>query len=263
VRPQIHLRKTDERELLESAEMSDETVVTNRGQMIDTTDCLEAVSVFRAWKNFFFLVVLVCLLIVQIAFWLVDAKMVPVPAERANVSGELGLAPTAPVPTMSGQSSAATDPNSATAAKSPTVYGPAILAWLTFERLERVIELANGVLIIAASLFCLSMFFSLMVSLIGRLGGINHIARAFFLSLIVMVLVLPWQKMLGLAVPGVVYTPSELIAWLSTKTASTLNTVVFYLRFFGYWLVVVLLLLTAQLRSARWTKSILRRLEII
>ncbi len=242
--------------------MSDETVVTNRGQMIDTTDCLEAVSVFRAWKNFFFLVVLVCLLIVQISFWLVDAKMVPVPPERVSSSDQSALAPGAATPVVSEQSPTVTDPNG-TASDSTTAYGPAILAWLTFERLERIIELANGVLIIAAALFCLSMFFSLTVSLIGRLGGINHIARAFFLSLIMLVLVLPWQKMLGLAVPGVVYTPSELIAWMSTKTATTLNTVVYYLRFFGYWLIVLLLLVMAQLRSARWTKSILRRLEII
>ncbi len=239
--------------------MSDETIVNNRGQMIDTTDCLEAVSVFRAWKNFFFLIVLICLLIVQIAFWLVDAKMVVVPAERMNPSEEQSLAPLAATPATP------PDANSAAANKPVpvTAYGPAYLAWLTFDRLERIVELANGVLIIAASLFCLSTFFSLMVSLIGRLGGINHIARAFFLSLIMAVLVLPWQKMLGLAIPGVVYTPNELITWMASKNASTLNTVLFYLRFFGYWLVVLLLLLTAQLRSARWTKSILRRLEII
>jgi vacuolar-type H+-ATPase subunit I/STV1 len=244
--------------------MSDETIVSNRGQMIDTTDCLEAVSVFRAWKNFFFLIVLICLLIVQIAFWLVDTKMVPVPAERVNPPEAQSLvAPATPAPPAT-PAAPPTDANSA--ANKPvqvTAYGPAFLAWLTFERLERIVEMANGVLIIAACLFCLSMFFSLMVSLIGRLGGINHIARAFFLSLIMAVLVLPWQKMLGLSIPGVVYTPNELITWMADKNASTLNTVVYYLRFFGYWLVVLLLLLTAQLRSARWTKSILRRLEII
>jgi hypothetical protein len=234
--------------------MSDETIGTNRGQMIDTTDCLEAVSVFRAWKNFFFLIVLICLLIVQISFWLVDAQMVPVPPERLHPPEELSL----PGP--------AADPNSTEASKPiqvTIVYGPAILAWLTFDRLERIIELTNGVLIIAASLFCLSMLFNIMVSLVGRLGGINHIARAFFLSLIVSILVLPWQTMLGLSVPGVVYTPAELVAWLSTKTSGTPAAVVFYLRFVVYWVLVLLLLLLSQLRSARWTKSILRRLEII
>ena len=231
--------------------MSDETVAANnRGQMIDTTDCLEAVSVFRAWKNFFFLVVLVCLLIVQIAFWLVDARMVPIPPERTNPSGVTNLSPIVPTPAVTAPSPSATEPNSAEATQGPAAEGPAILSWLTFARLERIIELANGVLIIAASLFCLSTFFSLTVSLIGRLGGINHIARAFFLSLIMLVLVLPWQKMLALAVPGVVYTPAELIAWMSTKTATTLSTVIYYARFSGYWVVVLLLLIAAQLRSA-------------
>jgi hypothetical protein len=243
--------------------MNDEAV-NNKGQMIDTTDCLEAVSVFRGWKNFFFLIVLVCLLVVQTSFWLVDTKMVPVPPERMNPP-ELGLTPNPMTPATPAQILPATDANNTAAPRtaSSKTFGPATLAWLTFDRLTRIIELVNGILVIAAALFCMAMFFSLMVSLIGRLGGINHISRAFFLSLIMAVLVLPWQKVLGMSVPGVVYTPSELITWLSTKTDTTLSTAVYYLRFFGYWLVVTLLLLMSQLRSARWTKSILRRLEII
>lgn len=237
--------------------MNDETI-NNKGQMIDTTDCLEAVGVFRGWRNFFFLVVLICLLVVQISFWLVDAKMVPVQPERTNAPDALILTPNPTTPP-------ATDANSAAASKaaSPATLGPAALAWLKIDRLSRIIDLVNGILVITAALFCMAMFFSLLVSMIGRLGGINHISRAFFLSLIVAVLVLPWQSVPGIGVPGVVYTPSELIAWFSTKTDTMLNTVVYYLRFFGYWLVVTLLLLMSQSRSARWTKAILRRLEII
>jgi hypothetical protein len=37
----------------------------------------------------------------------------------------------------------------------------------------------------------------------------------------------------------------------------------FYLRFTGYWLLVMLLLLGAQIRSMRWAKMTLRRLEVI
>jgi hypothetical protein len=236
--------------------MNDDAV-NNKGQMIDTTDCLEAVGVFRGWKNFFFLIVLVCLLIVQIAFWLVDTKMVRSP-DRSNQADELSLLPSPTTPAAADANTPAPKP-----AGPATYYGPAILAWLTFDRLTRIVELVNGILVITASLFCMAMFFSLMVSLIGRLGGINHISRAFFLSLIMAVLVLPWQKVLGMNVPGVVYTPSELVTWLSTKTNTPVNMAVYYLRFVGYWLVVALLLLMSQLRSARWTKSILRRLEII
>jgi hypothetical protein len=35
------------------------------------------------------------------------------------------------------------------------------------------------------------------------------------------------------------------------------------LRFFGYWLLAMLLLIFSQLRTGRWTKATLRRLEVI
>ena len=62
---------------------------------------------------------------------------------------------------------------------------------------------------------------------------------------------------------GVTWTPDELVRWLPAKNANTGNTVIFYLRFTGYWLAVVLLLLLSQARTTRWSKSILHRLEVI
>ena len=41
----------------------------NQSEMVDTTDSLEAVGVFRGWKNLFFIVALLCLLFTQAAFW--------------------------------------------------------------------------------------------------------------------------------------------------------------------------------------------------
>ena len=55
----------------------------------------------------------------------------------------------------------------------------------------------------------------------------------------------------------------DLITWSAYKSQSLLTMVLYYLRFAGYWLVVILLLIMSQTRSARWTKAILRRLEII
>jgi hypothetical protein len=42
-----------------------------------------------------------------------------------------------------------------------------------------------------------------------------------------------------------------------------MQTILHYLRFTGYWVVVMLVLLLSQTRSARWTNAMLRRLEII
>ena len=33
------------------------------GGLVDTTDCLEAVSVIRCWKNLMFIIILLCLLL--------------------------------------------------------------------------------------------------------------------------------------------------------------------------------------------------------
>jgi hypothetical protein len=228
--------------------------VKRHDDLIETTDCLEAIGVFRGWKNVFFAVVLICLLLTQAAFWLVDRNVVALD-EAVTPAGPVAdantVAATSDVPGQSGAPAAN--------AWSPTSF----LKKLDIGHLGRAVDLINGVLIVTVVLYVLAMFFCLMVSLVGRLGGIKHISRAFFLSVIAVVLVMPWQNLLGSRLPGVVYTFPELHKWLQTRDESSLNTALYYLRFSGYWLAFLLLLVIAQIRTARWTKSILRRLEII
>lgn len=137
------------------------------------------------------------------------------------------------------------------------------LSGITFEQLTLVIRLVNAVLILTATLYCLTLLFGLKVSMHGRLGGINHISRAFFLSLFMLVLLLPWQRIFGCVVTGAVYTPGELVKWYSAKTDDIFDVILYYLRFSGYGVLILLLLLLSQFRSLRWAKAILRRLEII
>jgi len=229
----------------------------NQSNMIETSDSLEAVGVFRGWKNIFFGIALACLLLTQAAFWLINLQVVEPPAAGA---GEASLAPT-PVAASPGQPAApAAATDKAQAASSGLMAK--LMPSLDFGYTARVVELLNGVLLVAGILLAASTFFGLMVSLVGRLGGINHISRAFVLALITAVLLIPWQ-MLGLNVLGVTWTPDELLRWLPTKGADLWNTIIFYLRFSGYWAAVTLLLLLSQIRSTCWSKSILRRLEII
>ena len=244
---------------LEKSEMNEGPI--DQGNMIETTDCLEAVGVFRGWKNFFFLVVFICLVLAQGVFWVIDLGLVTKgPAKDVSVA----VAETTDQAVENAAASAVADVNVAPAAEKTGIATQIdFLDGVRSDHLDRTIELVDGVLIVGASLYCLAMFFSLMVSLIGRLGGINHIARAFFLSLIMVVLVIPWQKVLGSSVVGVVYTPAELAQWLPNKSNNMVNMILYYLRFSVYWFVVMLLLLMSQIRSARWTKAILRRLEII
>jgi len=223
---------------------------------IEMNDSLEAISVFRGWKNIFFAVLLACLLLTQIAFWLINLRIVQAPATT-----EPGVGSPVAVATAPGKPASPAGETSKPATTGSGFPG-SLFGGLNFDRVARAVELLNGVLVVVAVLLAASIFFGLMVSLVGRLGGLNHVSRAFILSLIAVVLLVPWQ-LLGLNVLGVTWTPNELVQWLPARSASFWNTVIFYLRFTGYWAAIVLLLLLSQARTTRWSKSILRRLEII
>jgi len=220
----------------------------NPNNMVETSDSLEAVGVFRTWKNIFFVLVLICLLLTQAVFWAADLELVAAPG-----------APGTQAPP------AVTEVETPPADEPPADEGflGGVLSDVDFDLLARVLGVANGVLIISGILYALSTLFSLMISLVGRLGGMSHIARAFILSLIMAALIIPWQRLFGSNIVGVVYGTDELVRWLGAKSEGMPNIVFYYLRFTGLWLVVLLLLVLAQHRSARWSKSILRRLEII
>jgi hypothetical protein len=227
----------------------------SHSSVFETNDSLEAVSVFRTWKNIFFGILLVCLLLTQVAFWLINLKIVTAPAvSNTAVSSPAAVAAPGVTPSPAGEAGPADTGR--------TGFFQRLFAGLNFERTARTVELVNGILLVAAVLLVASIFFALMVSLVGRLGGLNHISRAFILTLIAVVLLVPWQ-LLGLNVLGVTWTPDELIRWLPTKGASLGNAIIFYLRFTGYWVAIMLLVLLSQARSTLWSKSMLRRLEII
>jgi len=166
----------------------------------------------------------------------------------------------------------AAEPNQPVADKGPATNLQRAITWpstdflsnITSEQFAWALRLVNAVLILTASLYCLTLLFGLKVSMHGRLGGINHISRAFFLSLLMLVLLLPWQRVFGGVVTGAIFTPAELINWHDAdKTKDVFNTVLYYLRFSGYGALIFLLLILSQYRSLRWAKAILRRLEII
>jgi len=298
--------------------------------LLDTTDCLEAVGVFKGWKNLLFVIVVLCLLLLQASFLLVDMGCIEI--DQQAVSGEPAVMGevtepveksaepvteepqeiTEPVqepvveteepvesveveevaepekavepeedaePEQVDEPNESVEPNEVDEPNQPDedvakaaghnlqraiAWPPTeFLSGITFEFLSWVIRVANAVLILTATLYCLSMLFSLKVSMLGRLGGINHISRAFFLSLLMLILLLPWQRIFGSMVPGAIFTPEELAKWSSKEAGDVLDKVIYYLRFSGYWLLVLLLLILSQIRSIRWGKAILRRLEII
>ena len=127
-----------------------------------------------------------------------------------------------------------------------------------------VVTVCNFIVLTAAILYCLSLLICLKISLTGRLGGINHIARAFFISLFLLVVLIPWQQVIPGVLIGSVWTPRELLCggWAKTDS-SVFCEVLFYLRFCGLCVVALWFLLWAQIRSAKWARATLRRLGVV
>ena len=224
--------------------------------LIDTTDCLEAVGVFKGWKNFLFIIIILSLLLLQVSFWLVDTKVITTGGVGADdVPAAADDEPTQTV------TDATAEPNQP--AKEAQEQKEVPRFGVTFKQLSWLIRFLDFVLIPASILYSLTMLFSLKVSMLGRLGGISHISRAFFLSLTFVVLLLPWQKFFGGVVAGAMYTPAELLSSCQAQTRGIFPASLYYLRFSGYWVLVMLLLIFSQARSFRWAKTILRRLEVI
>ena len=233
-------------------------------QLVDTTDSLEAIGVFKWWKNFLFIILLVCMLLTQVSFWVVQTKAVRgqheivIPLDSEKVPAEKTEIKIA-------AEEVTKDANDANAAAANEINKKKLSSYfrINLKYVFWLIRVCNFVLIITAALYCLSILFSLKISLLGRLGGINHISRAFFLSLVFAVIMMPWQKLFGNLVAGVLFTGSELFDACETKNPEAIFSIIFfYLRFCFYWLVALAILIFAQLRTTRWAKATLRRLEL-
>lgn len=268
--------------------------------MIDVTDSLEARDAFRGMKNFCFRLLLVCLLLLQGLFWFQQSGGIASPessdsgfhsekAAAAGPSGETALAaleppsstsaPSTEAPLLSNGSNEAAGPivqaaqevtEEIQAGQKPEqekINLPS-LHWPPFRLPVRqawvLISGLNAIVLFSAVLYCLVLVFLLKISLVGRLGGISHISRAFFLSLFLLIFLFPWQCLLPGVLLGVLYLPSELLEMLPARAdGSKFWLILVYLRFAGFWILAIWLLLWSAIRSGKWYRTTQRRLGIV
>ena len=185
---------------------------------VDTTDCLEAIGAFKSMKNLLFLVTLLALLVVQGVFWLnytgcIDLTDSPQKQVKANepaviipeveVADKETAQPEKAATETAEKPADKEAPVEAATDKAPVEEAPVTEApKKRFEKLApkyahavAALNVSNFVLVISATLYSLVLLMTLKISLAGRLGGINHISRAFFLSLFALVILLPWQNL--------------------------------------------------------------------
>lgn len=250
--------------------------------LLETTDYLEAVSTLKAMKNLFFFIIVIFLLAAQTCLWLTTLNGIRFDRDKADDSAAVQLSSPSGSeagPAAVGEKTEAKIEKSeaiekiektaralASDVNSPPPERKArpLKLSLKSSHITTFIRICNFVLIFSAFVYSLTILIGLKVSLVGRLGGINHITRALFLSIFAMAFLLPWQVPFKGVMVGAIYTPAELFSCLSGYSDTSIaQKLLMYLRFCGPWILTISFYLAAQVRTIRWSRTMLRRLGII
>ena len=251
----------------------------------DKKDALEAFNSFNGAKNLlFWLFLLIPLLVAQAGFWTVQsgrldqvliiadnetsAVETEAIAEKPEVSGKQEQAGTTgkneQIPEAGKDKiSSADDKDDKTETITPEEPSRKSNMGESLEKLVRgSIKTSNYILTFVAVIYCLVLLIGMKLSLIGQLGGLADASKAFFLSLIVMVLILPWQHTMSSEIHGTLFTYKELTnSYLNlVNSDDPKQYVLYYGRFVGLWGLTMLLLAAAQWRSHRAVQKIRSRL---
>ncbi|MEN6384682.1 MAG: hypothetical protein ABFD79_05750 [Phycisphaerales bacterium] len=231
--------------------------------LLETTDCLEAIGTLKSNKNLFFFICLICLLLLQASFWLMATHHVNYNSTEPNdISVKQPVKTVTVVPASENKEDAntITDPNTGWEKYSAKIA----TAKIDFNKLAWMIRICNYLLIVSSVIYAMSLLFGLMISLVGRLGGISHVTKAFFVSLLFIVVLIPWPTFFKGIIFGTIFRPAELLSsWLAYPEMSNFERCYMYFRFVAMGVISILLLLWAQLKSMRWSKNTLKRLGIV
>ena len=153
-----------------------------------SSDALEAFNVFRQAKNLFFVLLLLGMLIIQACFWAVDLGLVDSAINKGDnidITFMQGPAKTGQaIFIKNADDNASVDDEVDQFQRAKVIDGfiqGSFSAW-------------NFMLIFVSLLYCLSLLMGIKISLAGGLGGLGDLAKAFFLSLVFMVIVIPWWQ---------------------------------------------------------------------
>ena len=247
--------------------------LSKQDALLETTDYLEAVSTLKTMKNLFFFIIVIFLLATQTCLWLTMLNGIKLDMDKADsAAGAVSLAAASDKTEMKIEKSEAIEKIEKTAkvlasdvnTPQPEQKARPLRLSLKSSHITIFIRICNFALIFSAFVYSLTILIGLKVSLVGRLGGINHVTRALFLSIFAMAFLLPWQVPFRGVMAGAIYTPAELFSCLSRCADTSVAQKSFmYLRFCGPWILTVLFYLAAQVRTIRWARTILRRLGII
>ncbi|MCE5185640.1 MAG: hypothetical protein LLF76_05895 [Planctomycetaceae bacterium] len=134
---------------------------------------------------------------------------------------------------------------------------------LPFLLAKGIVQVCNFLILFAAILYCLILLLCLKISLVGRLGGLFHITKSFLISLLLLVVLVPWQVLLPHVMVGTLWRPDELFSGWTNMQDSAFWQVLYFLRFTGLWLLALVLLFWSRTRFVKWRRATLRRLGVL
>jgi hypothetical protein len=204
----------------------------------DNHDALEAYRIFRWARNWLFIIIFLCLILVQGAFWIVDRGGLEQVVENRLISFQ---------PLQSAGEQSADE-------QSGEVLGDLV---------RIILKLCNAILVFTLVLYFLVQIIAMNIAVVGRLGGLASSSKAIFLSLIMVVLILPWDSWYGGANSSVLFSYADLMKTqlqLDAESPALGGRMVgYYFRFVGMWLIMLALLFLAQVFSGKAWKQALHR----
>ncbi len=200
-----------------------------------------------------------------------DAEVAPAPAAEAAEAAQPKAVPPAAGPAE--ESPAAPEPpaEAATAEESDLARAPAPVDEPSDQQTASFIyeALRPGLAMIrAGSLFCgvllaLMLLLSVKMSLVGRLGSAGYLTSAMLWSLVLAVLLAPWNLAFpGFPVPGMLFGHGELVAMTAEAAWGAAEvgwetSLLYWARMVGYPVLGLILLAAVQVQYARARRGVM------
>jgi len=211
----------------------------------------EALDSLRRVKSCLVLLLLLCLLVQIAGFTLVSFFGV------VDKSTKLRHVPVAPA----AETDAATDSADADASHQPAI-NDSTNADMWYGIISLSLATTKFIAVVAALLLMLTFMFAVKVSLVGRIGATAGFLGAFFWSMILLAMLIPWQQILNSALAsGATFNMSQLVdrkwqvptGWAAADEAAAgfLRQGVFYARFLAYPVLTLLVVLLVSLKFSR------------
>jgi hypothetical protein len=123
------------------------------------------------------------------------------------------------------------------------------------EKLQYVVGITAYLGIVLTIVLAIVLLLIVKIMLVGRLIGVARLTSAFIWTVVLALLLFPWQAFwpndYKFKVPGVLYTWDELVHRVKYQTGVSDDSVLFWARFVAFPAVALIILLSIQIKSRR------------